>query len=126
MVKSIYPFLAFLAMLFFTACSSSSSTDVEEECLDCGNSDNPENSSASTDLDDSVTVAKGPILFTEVDPLNISYKDHGSVYHLCQSHVYDIIFFHLPRRAEDDKILPTPDKRKHAISFDRDGNIMTG
>ncbi len=76
MVRSIYPFLAFLAMLFFTACSSSSSTDVEEECLDCGNSDNPENSSASTDLDDSVTVAKGPILFTEVDPLNISYKDH--------------------------------------------------
>ncbi len=56
MVRYIYPFLTLLLALSFVACSSENSTKTVEQCLDC---------------DD-----RGPIVFTEVDPVNITYKDH--------------------------------------------------
>ena len=56
MVRNIYPFLAFVLVLSFVACSSENSTKTEEQCLDCD--------------------ARGPVVISEVDPVNTVYKDH--------------------------------------------------
>lgn len=73
MVRNIFFFLAFLITLLFVACSSSSSSDETYECLEC---EETPDSDVSDEVKDSTTKAKMIIRFTEVDPLNITYKDH--------------------------------------------------
>ena len=49
--------------LWLVACSSDDGTVTIVECLDC-ESENPDN------------ISRGPVVFSEVDPVNLVYKDH--------------------------------------------------
>lgn len=49
--------------LWLVACSSDDGTVTIAECLDC-ESENPDN------------ISRGPVVFSEVDPVNLVYKDH--------------------------------------------------
>lgn len=52
-----------LFALWLVACSSDDGTVTIVECLDC-ESENPDN------------IFRGPVVFSEVDPVNLVYKDH--------------------------------------------------
>ena len=52
-----------LLVLWLVACSSDDGTVTIVECLDC-ESENPDN------------IFRGPVVFSEVDPVNLVYKDH--------------------------------------------------
>ena len=56
MVRYIYPFFTLLLALSFVACSSENSTKTEVQCLDCD--------------------TRGPVVISEVDPVNTVYKVH--------------------------------------------------
>lgn len=61
--------------LWFAACSSSDGTTTVVECLDCESEEGANNKDAN-DSDSLDVISRGPILFTEVDPVNTVYEDH--------------------------------------------------
>jgi len=76
--KAIWALPLFLLLADFGlwACSSDSSSSVEEEepeDLESSNSKKKTESSSSVKSDEKTVL---PVLFSEVDPINLSYKDH--------------------------------------------------
>ncbi len=71
-------FLQFAVAAFFTACTSgSNSTTVEEICLDeLENQDQGENPPSSSETQNPEKQIAPSVVFSEVDPVNLVYKDH--------------------------------------------------
>lgn len=71
-------FLQFAVAAFFTACTSgSNSTTVEEICLDeFENQDQGENPPSSSETQNPEKQIAPSVVFSEVDPVNLVYKDH--------------------------------------------------
>ena len=72
----VLPFFLPLATFNLWACSSDSSSSVEEESQDLESSDSENESELSSSSIKSGEKAAFSVLFSEVDPVNLSYKDH--------------------------------------------------
>lgn len=77
-VKSTILFLQFAVAAFFTACTSgSNSTTVEEILLDeVENQEQGENPPSSSETQNPEKQIAPSVIFSEVDPVNLVYKDH--------------------------------------------------